>query len=200
MDSRRQELIAFFKRHAGAVRFADILKAGFHPDSLRALEKEKKVEKITRGLYRLPHYTLGPYPDLVAASLQAPKGVICLLSALAFYEATDEIPKAVALAIPQKAHANRIQYPPVKFYHFAPEAWKAGIEKHVIKGHEIRIYNLAKTIADCFKFRNRMGVNIAREALKFAVAEKNIKPKEIMRYAAICRVDKIIKPILETVL
>lgn len=200
MNSRRQELITFFKSHAGVVRFADILKAGFHPDSLISLEKEKKVEKIARGLYRLSRYTLGPHPDLVAASLQAPKGVICLLSALAFYEAIDEIPKEITLAIPQKAHANRIKYPPARFYRFAPDAWKAGIEKREIKGYEIRIYNLAKTIADCFKFRNRIGINIAREALKFAVTEKNIKPKEIMQYAKICRVDKIIKPILEAIL
>ena len=200
MSPRTQELISFFKNHGGVVRFTDILKAGFHPDLLTSLEKEEKVEKIARGLYILTNYTLGSYPDLVTASLQAPKGVICLLSALAFHEATTEIPIQVDIAIPQQTHANRIKYPPVKFYRFATKTWKAGIEYHEIEGHKIRVYTLAKTIADCFKFRNRIGANIAREALKIAVTEKNIKPKEIMQYAKICRVDKIIKPILETLL
>ncbi len=200
MSPRRQELINFFKSHGSVVRFTDILKAGFHPDLLVSLEKEKKVEKIARGLYCLTHYPLGSHPDLVAATLQAPRGVICLLSALAFYEATNEIPKQVDLAIPQKTHANRIKYPPVRFYRFVPKAWKAGIEERKIGGYKIRMYNLAKTIVDCFKFRNKIGVNIAREALKVAVTEKNIKPKEIMKYAKICRVDSIIKPILEAMI
>ena len=104
------------------------------------------------------------------------------------------------MAIPPIAHANRIKYPPVKFYRFAPKTWKSGIEERVISGYKIRIYSLAKTIADCFKFRNKIGIDVAREALKIAVTEKNIKPKEIMQYAKICRVDRIIKPILEAML
>lgn len=197
MQARTQELMSFFQSHDGVARFSAILKEGFHPDSLGALEKEGKVEKIARGLYRITNYTPGSHPDLVVASLQAPKGVICLLSALSFYEATNEIPKYVDIAIPQGTHANRIKYPPVKFYRFAPKAWKTGIEKHEVENHQVKIYSLAKTIADCFKFRNRIGVDIARDALKFAITEKAIKPKEIMEYAKICRVDSIIKPILE---
>ena len=197
MQARTQELMSFFKSHGGVARFSAILKVGFHPDSLMALEKEGKVEKIARGLYRIANYTPGSHPDLVIASLQSPKGVICLLSALSFYEVTNEIPNYVDIAILQGTHANRIKYPPVKFYRFAPKAWKIGIEKHKFENHQIKIYSLAKTIADCFKFRNRIGVNIAREALKVAITEKGIKPKEIMEYAKICRVDSIIKPILE---
>jgi len=200
MQARTQELMSFFKSHGGIVRFSTILKAGFHPDSLIALEKEGKVERIARGLYRATNYTPGSHPDLVIASLQAPRGVICLLSALSFYEATSEIPKCVDLAIPEGTHANRIKYPPVKFYRFAHKAWEAGIEKHKIEDHQVRVYNLAKTIADCFKFRNRIGTGIARDALKIAVAEKNINPKEIMKYAKICRVNNIIKPILEAMI
>ena len=200
MQVRTQELMNFFQRHGGVARFSIILRAGFHPDSLSALVKEGRVEKIAWGLYRLTNYTPGSHPDLVTASLQAPKGVICLLSALYFYEATNEIPKYVDLAIPQGAHANRIKYPPIKFYRFASKAWKTGIEKHEVEGYQIKVYSLSKTIADCFKFRNRIGVNIARDALKVAIIEKGIKPKEIMEYAKICRVDSIIKPILETMI
>ena len=190
----------FFQNHGGVVRFSTILKARFHPDSLMALEKEGKVEKIARGLYRVTNYTPGSHPDLVIASLQAPRGVVCLLSALSFYEATTEIPKFVDLAIQQGTHANRIKYPPVRFYRFVPKAWKAGIEEHEIGGHKIKVYSLAKTIADCFKFRNKIGTDVARGALKVAVTEKEVKPKEIMQYAKICRVDNIVKPILEAML
>ena len=200
MQTRAHELMSFFQHHGGVARFSVILGAGFHPDSLSALEKEGKVEKIARGLYRISDYDPGSHPDLVIASLQAPKGVICLVSALSFYEATNEIPKYVDLAIPQGTHANRIKYPPVKFYRFASKAWKTGIEKHEVEGCQIKVYSLARTIADCFKFRNRIGVNIARDALKVAVAEKGVKPKEIMEYAKICRVDSIIKPILEALI
>jgi len=189
--------MSFFQSHGGVARFSAILKAGFHPDSLSALKKEGRVEKIARGLYRVTNYTPGSHPDLVIASLQAPRGVICLLSALSFYEATSEIPRYVDLAIPQSTHANRIKYPPVRFYRFAPKTWKAGIEKHEIEGHRIKVYSLAKTIADCFKFRNKIGIDPARDALKVAVTEKGIKPKEIIQYAKICRVDNIVKPILE---
>lgn len=200
MQTRTQELMNFFESHGGVVRFTAILKAGFHPDSLIALEKEGNVEKIARGLYRVTNYIPGSHPDLVIASLQARRGVICLLSALSFYEATSEIPKYVDLAIPQGTHANRIKYPPVRFYRFAPKSWKAGIEKHEIEGYQIKVYSLAKTIADCFKFRNKIGADVARDALKVAVMEKGVKLKEIMKYAKICRVDSIIKPILEAML
>lgn len=182
------------------MRFSAILKAGFHPDTLVVLEKEGKIEKMGRGLYRMTHLTIGSYPDFVAACLQAPKGVICLICALAFHEVTNEIPKAIDLAIPRGSRANKIKYPPVRFYQFTSKAWEVGIEEHKIDGQTIRVYNLAKTIADCFKFRNKIGVDIAREALKAAVTEKHVAPQDIMHYARICRVDNIIKPILESVI
>jgi len=88
----------------------------------------------------------------------------------------------------------------MKFYRFDFKAWKAGIEEYEIEGYKIKVYNLAKTIADCFKFRNKIGMDVALESLKVAISEKNIRPSEIMQYAKICRVDGIIKPILETLL
>ncbi|MBU0881258.1 MAG: type IV toxin-antitoxin system AbiEi family antitoxin domain-containing protein [Candidatus Omnitrophica bacterium] len=200
MQQKTQNLIRYFNTHGGIVRFSSILKAGFHPDDLMTLIKEDKAEKIARGLYRLTHYTFGSHPDFVITSLQAPKGIICLVSALAFHEATSEIPHVVDIAIPVGARANKIKYPPIRFYHFAAKAWGSGIEDHRIEGHKVRIYGLAKTIADCFKFRNKIGIDIARDALKVALSEKGIKPKEIMQYAKICRVDRIVKPILEAIL
>jgi hypothetical protein len=106
----------------------------------------------------------------------------------------------VDIAIRRGTHADKIKYPPVRFYRFAPETWEAGIDDYEIEGHKIRVYNLAKTVADCFKFRNKIGINIARDALKEAVLEKGISPKEIMFFAKICRVDNIVKSILEAIL
>ncbi len=200
MNPKTEQLISFIQKHAGIVRFSEILKAGFHPDSLVILEKDKRVEKIGRGLYQLVDYQPSAYPDLVIASIKVPQGVVCLLSALAFHEATNEIPRSVDLAISRGTHANKIDYPPVSFYRFAPETWEAGIEKHKIDGHQIKVYNLAKTVADCFKFRNRIGMDVARAALKSAIANKKIQPTEIMRYAKICRVSNVIKPIIESML
>ena len=200
MKTKTDKIEAYLQSHGGIARFSSILKAGFHPDTLKNLEKESKIEKIGRGLYRLTSYTLGSHPDYVIASLQAPKGIICLISALYFHKATTEIPRVIDIAIPSGARANRIKYPPVKFYRFSPTAWEAGIEEYEIAGHKIRIYSLAKTIADCFKFRNKIGIDVARDAVKIAVTEKGVKPKDIMHYAKICRVDRTIKPILEAML
>ena len=200
MRKKTEELVTFFKNNNGIARFSDILRAGFHPDSLKTLEKEKKVEKIARGIYRLTNYDFDEHPDLIIASLQAPRGVICLVSALSFHEVTVEIPKYVDIAIPRGTHTYRIKYPPVRFYRFDSKVWKAGIEEHKIEGFKIKVYNLAKTIADCFKFRNKIGMDVVRESLKIAITEKNTRPNEIMQYAKVCRVDSIIKPILEAML
>ena len=200
MNTKEKKFIEFLKKRGGMVSYKEIIKAGFNKAFLRNNLDSGQIQKVDRALYRLSdNFTLSN-PDLVAVSIKVSKGVVCLLSALAFYEVTSEIPHHVNIAIPRGAWANKINYPPVKFYHFASKAWKAGIEKFEIEGHQIKVYSLAKTIADCFKFRNKIGMNIAREALKIAITEKGVQPKEIMRYAEICRVDNIIKPILEAML
>lgn len=197
MREKTDHIIDYFKTHGGVARFSSIRKAGFHPDQIKKAEDEGKIEKVGRGLYKITNDDIGSHPDYLIASLQTSKGVICLLSALYFYGATNEIPRFVDIAISTGARANKIKYPPVKFYRFSQKTWNAGVEQHDIEGHTVKIYSLAKTVADCFKFRNRIGINIAREALKISVTEKHIKPTDIMKYAKICRVDRIIKPILE---
>jgi predicted transcriptional regulator of viral defense system len=199
MGSKDNELISFLKKRGGLAGYSEIIKAGFRKGTLKVLLRSGRVDKIDRALYKLQGGIDLPNPDFVTVSIKAPQAVICLLSALAFHEVTSEISRYVDLAIPRGSHANRIKYPPVRFYRFAPNTWEAGVEDHEMEGRRVKIYNLAKTIADCFKFRNKIGINVAREALKVAVAEKRISPKEIMRYAKICRVGNIIKPILESI-
>jgi len=200
MGPKAEKLIAFIKKRGGVATYSDIIQARFHKETLLALINKGDIEKAGRALYRLREAPALSNPDLVTAALKITKGVVCLVSALAFHEATDEVPHYVDLAIPRGTHANKLDYPPIRFYRFAQGTWKVGIEQHKIDNYSIRVYGLAKTVADCFKFRNKIGLDVARNALKEAVTEKRVPPKEIMQYAKICRVDKIIKPILETLI
>jgi len=197
MGSREAELINFLKKKSGLASYAEIVEAGFNKILLKTSLNSKRIYKIDRGLYRLAEGASLSNPDLVAVSIRIPHGVVCLVSALSFHGATKEIPEHVDIAIPRGSHANKIKYPPVKFYRFDPVTSQQGVEKHNIEGHIVKVYSLARTVADCFKFRNKIGVDVAREALKVAIEEKKVRPKEIMQYAQICRVDRIIKPILE---
>lgn len=198
MGAKGTELIKFFRKFGGVVQYSAIIKAGFHNDTLQALVTSGHIQRLDRAVYKLAELDDLANPDLVIASIRAPKGVVCLLSALAYYEVTDEIPRSVDLAIPRGTHANKIDHPPVKYYRFTPATWKAGVETKRIAGQEVRIYSLAKTIADCFKFRNKIGMDVARSALKTALGERKASPNEIMKYAKTCRVVNVIQPILES--
>ena len=200
MPNRTEELIGYFKKHGSFLRFSEVIAAGFHPDTLRALVEAGRIEKITTGLYKIAEYMPETHPDLIMASLQVPKGVICLLSALSFHNATTEIPGKVDMAVPRGTRISDISYPPTKIYHFSRKTWEAGIEEYNMEGKKVKIYCLSKTIADCFKFRNKIGVDVAREALKIAVREKREIPMEIMKYAELCDVVTVMKPVLETYL
>lgn len=200
MGTRGDCLVELFKRCGGIAQYSDIKKAGFHNDILQSLIASGRIQKMSRSVYKLAEVDDLINPDLVIAAIKAPKGVVCLISALAFYEVTDEIPRHVDLAIPRGAHANKINHPPVKYYRFTQDAWQAGMEVQKIVGQEVRIYNLAKTIADCFKFRNKIGFDVALKALKNALSEKKVSPREIMMYAKTCRVLKIVQPILESLI
>jgi predicted transcriptional regulator of viral defense system len=200
MSTRKKELIQFLKKTGGMASFSQINEAGFNKALIKACLASNDIEKLDRGLYILSKGMSPANLDFVAVSIKAPKGIICLISALSFHQATDEIPSSIDVAIPRGTHENKINFPPVKYYRFAHDAWDAGIENYKMDGHTVKIYSLAKTIADCFKFRNRIGINVAREALKIAITEKKAKPTEIYKYAKICRVDKIVKPILEAMI
>lgn len=200
MKTRKDELVQLFKKNKGILRFTQALESGFLRKHLKALLDAGEIEKIGRGIYRLKSGPSLSNPDLVTVALQAPKAVICLISALYYHQATDEVPHSVYVAIPRGLRANKIDYPPVQYFRYAPKVWESGIETHTIDRHPVKIYSLAKTVADCFKYRNKIGLDVARQALKIAVTEKKTKPTEIMRFAEICRVDKIIRPYVESLL
>lgn len=185
------------KRKRGIIRTAEALDAGIHPRTLYQLRDTGVLEQISRGAYRLTEQEPVSNPDLVTVAVRIPQGVICLVSALAFHEITTQIPHAVSIALKKGAESPRIYYPPVSVHRFSAASIVAGIEEHHIDGVTVRIYSPEKTVADCFKFRNKIGMDIVLEALKLYTARKKVALGELLKYAKICRVENVMKPYLE---
>jgi len=192
-----QKAISVFKDREGLLRTSEALSAGIHPRTLYKLRDEGYITKLDRGLYKLSDDLPLSNPDVSIVAARVPNAKICLLSALDFHEMTKEIPHKVHIAIARTQRDPKIVYPPIEVYRFSNESFTEGVEEHEIDGQTIHVYNPAKTIADCFKFRNKIGKEIALEALQSGLDQKNIDVKEILKYAKICRVETIIKPYLE---
>lgn len=154
------------------------------------------IERVSRGVYRLADLPPIGSPDLVTAAIRIPQGVICLISALAFHELTTQIPREVQVALRSGSEKPRLVYPPSKFFWISGKAFTEGVETHVVDGAKVKIYSVEKSLADCFKFRNKIGLDVALEALKLW-ASKRKNWETFLYYARICRVEKIVKPYLE---
>jgi predicted transcriptional regulator of viral defense system len=198
--SRFDRAAAIFKKRGGILRTAQALHAGIHPGTLYAMRDSGALDVVSRGVYRLADSSPLDNPDLVTVATRIPGGVICLISALAFHELTTQIPHEVHVALPRGAEEPRLDHPPIKTYRFTGEAFTEGVETHDLDGVSVRIYSPEKTLADCFKFRSRVGLDTAVEAVRFYRDRRNIKVDDLMRYAAICRVQRIIRPYLEAIL
>jgi predicted transcriptional regulator of viral defense system len=179
---------------------AQALRAGIPRRTLYALRDAGLTEQLSRGLYRLADAPPLGNPDLVAVAAKVPKGVICLLSALAFHELTTQVPHEVHIAIPRNAETPRLDYPPVRSFHFSGGAFSKGIETHRLDGVPVRVYSREKTLADCFKYRNKMGLDTALEALRFYKLQGRVSAEALLRYAAVCRVTRVMRPYLEAIL
>jgi predicted transcriptional regulator of viral defense system len=191
---------SIFRKHGGTLRTRDAIRAGIHPRTLYAMKEAGLLERLTRGLYRLAALPRLGNPDLVSVTLRVQNSVICLISALAFHEITTQIPHAVYLALRQGGRPPKLDHPPIRIFWFEGPAFSEGIDTHDIDGVPIRIYNPEKTLADCFKHRNKIGVDVAVEALKLYRKHKPLRADELVRYARICRVEKVMRPYLEAVL
>lgn len=185
-----------FREHGGTLRTSEILRLGVHPRTLYQLRESGEVVQLSRGVYRLADLPPLENSDLAAAAMRVRDGVICLVSALSFHKITDEIPHEVYLAIPTGKEKPRVDYPPMRVFHFSENTYSAGVEKHPMDGHAIKVYSMEKTVADCFKFRNRIGIEVALEALRLCL-RKGGSRKKIIDFARICRVEKVIRPYLE---
>ncbi|HCP14250.1 MAG TPA: transcriptional regulator [Peptococcaceae bacterium] len=196
-QTAQEKVMLIFKEHGGTLRTGEALKAGIHPRDLYSLRDQGRIEQVSRGVFRLSDLPPISNPDLVSVALRVPKAVICLISALSFHHLTTQVPHEVAIALERGAESPRIDFPPVSVHRFTKEAYNAGIEKHDIDGVKILVYNPEKTIADCFKFRNKLGLDVVLEALKLYKEKGRFNTEELMRYGRICRVAKIMKPYLE---
>jgi len=163
---------------------------------LRYLSKRKLVEQAGRGLYRLVGQ-MEEHRSLIEASKLAPKGVICLLSALRFHEIGTQEPYDIWMALPNSAWRPRIKSLRLRFVYPSGKAFTEGIEVHELPGGKIRVYCPAKTVVDTFKFRNKVGLDVAIEALRDCLRSRKATRDELWRYAAVCRVQKIMKPYME---
>lgn len=189
-----------FRRYGGVLRTRDALRLGVHPRTLYSMRETGDLEQLSRGLYRLRGLPKLSNPDLVPVALKVPRGVICLISALAFHDLTTQVPHQVYLALPRGAEPPRISFPPLRIFWFTEPAFTEGIEVHKIDGVPVRMYSPEKTIADCFKYRHKIGLDVALEALKLYRGKRKTKIDKLLRYAAICRVERIMRPYLEALL
>jgi predicted transcriptional regulator of viral defense system len=179
------------------LRPRDLETYGIPRNYLARLHERGLVNRVGRGLYMLPQADITSHHTLVEASQRVPKGVICLLSALHYHGLTTQAPFAVWLAINNKAHQPRVQYPPLRIVRFSGPALTDGVQEVLLEGVTVKIYNPAKTVADCFKYRNKIGVDVAIEALKDCRRQHKCTVAELWHYAEICRVTTVIKPYLE---
>ena len=198
--SRFDRAVAIFRKHGCILRTAQALRAGIHPSTLYAMRDAGSLEMVSRGVYRLAGSEPLGNPDLVTVATRVRGGVICLISALAFHEITTQIPHDVHVALQRGAEEPRIDHPPIKTYRFTGQAFTAGVETHELDSVRVRIYSPEKTLADCFKFRNRIGLDTAVEAVRFYRERRNVNVDALMHHAAICRVGKVIRPYLEAIL
>jgi predicted transcriptional regulator of viral defense system len=186
-----------FRDHGGTMRTREALAAGIHPRTLYALRDAGDLEQLARGLYRLADLPPLSDPDLATVAKRIPGGVVCLISALAVHDLTTQIPHAVHLALPRTARYPVLSHPPLRVYLFSKAAFEAGIETRRISGVAVRVYSAEKTLADCFKYRNKVGLDVALEALRNYRSRRGARLQQVLEYGRICRVERIIRPYLE---
>jgi len=192
--------IKAFENSGGVLRMADALRAGIHRNTLYSMLEQDIVERLCRGLYRLSDSDPLGSPDLVTVAKKVPDGVICLISALAYHELTTQIPHEINVAVSRNSEPPRLDYPPIRIFRFSGKAYSQGIERPLIDNVPVAIYDREKTIADCFKYRNKIGMDTVLESLRFYKDQRRINVDALLDYAAICRVTKVIRPYLESIL
>lgn len=195
-NQSEQLAIAVFREHGGMLMTGEALQFGIHPRTLYSMRDSGVLERISRGVYRLADLPPLSDPDLVSVATRIPDGVICLISALAFHRLTREIPHNVYLALPRGDRAPRLSHPPLRVFWLSEPVFRARVETHTLDGVSLRIYSPAKTIADCFKYRNKIGIGVAVEALRTLKERGDLDPDEVLHFARICRVENVMKPYL----
>ena len=184
-------------REAGVVSAADVRSRGIHHEYLRQMCAKGELVREGRGLYSLSGADVTTHHGLAQAAKAVPRGVICLLSALRFHEIGTQAPHDVWMALDRRAARPRARHPKTRIVRFSGKALNEGVDEHTIEGVQVRIYDPAKTVADCFKYRNKIGLDVALEALREVLRGRRCSTDELWKYAKICRVTKTMRPYME---
>lgn len=197
--SDKTERILKLARGSGVVSSGEVRSLGIHHEYLRRLCSKGGLVRVGRGLYSLPNADVTAHHGLAQAGKAVPKGVICLLSALRFHEIGTQSPHEVWMAIDRRAAGPRAKYPKMRIVRFSGKALIKGVDEHTIEGVRVKIYNPAKTVADCFKYRNKIGLDVALEALREAIRLRKCTVDELWNYAKVCRVAEVMRPYMEAI-
>jgi predicted transcriptional regulator of viral defense system len=184
-------------RQRGTLRPRDLAAHNIPPDYLDRLRRRGLIERIGWGLYACPGGHTSEHHSLVEAARQVPQGVICLLSALRFHDLTTQASHEVWIALPPKAWKPRVAYPPLRVVRFSGVALTEGVERHRIEGADVAVYGVAKTVADCFKYRNKIGLDVALEALRDCWRQERCTMDQLWQAARVCRMTNVMRPYLE---
>ncbi len=187
-------------RKQGIARHSELMAAGVSQETVARLAREGRIARLARGLYQLPDAELATEHGFAEACKLVPKGVICLISALQFHDLTVQLPRAIWVAIGSSAWMPRAVRPPLRFVRFGETALTEGVEKHKIEGVTVRVTDPAHTIADCFRFRSKVGIDVAIEGMREAIRRKRTTGDAIMRAAQGRRIWTKLRPYLETML
>src|SRR5687767_8453203 len=172
-----------FRDQGGTLRTRDLIALGVHTDALYALRDTGRIVELGRGLYRLAELDEAEHPDLAVVAARAPNAAVCLTSALSYHGITTQIPSSVHLAVPRGSYHRITLSFPVTVYRFDPKTFSEGLETRRVGGMPLRIYSPARTVVDCFKFRNKLGLDVALEALRLARQRKRVQNRDLLRYA-----------------
>jgi predicted transcriptional regulator of viral defense system len=184
-------------RGRGFVTRREVALAGVHTQALSRLVRAGALERVARGRYRLPDAPITENHGLALVAAAVPTAVICLVSALAFHGVGTQLPHEVWIAIDRRARRPAVEWPRLRVHRFGGEALSAGVEVHRLEGQPVKIYGVAKTVADVFKYRNKVGLDVALEALREAWRARRFTMDEIHRYARLCRVERVMRPYLD---
>ena len=199
MQKRRsqRELAQALLRERGILRLVELREAGVTAATMSRMERAGEVIRLSRGVYQLPDAELDPNHSLAEAAKRVPKGVVCLVSALAFHGLTDQLPSKVWMAIGTKDWAPQRDGTPIRIVRFTDSLLREGFETHVIEGVAVKVFGAARTVADCFRHRGKVGLPVAIEGLQEALRQRKATPAEIARQADKGGVSTVIRPYLE---
>jgi predicted transcriptional regulator of viral defense system len=197
MQSHHQQILALARKRS-LIRPSDLAALGLPRVALTRLVRQGLLSRVGRGLYARPNRKASEHGTFAEVARKHPQAIVCLLSALRVHDLTTQSPFEVWLAIPNKARAPKMEYPPLRIVRFSGPALTDGIEEHRVDGVTVRVTNIARTVADCFKFRNKIGLDVALEALREAWASRRVNMDELWHYATLCRVANVMRPYMES--